>query len=337
MKMKKRVAGIMAAAAACAAMSAGAQVCTTQARMQPAMREEIVAAAKTLAAAVQVGDTAKVRALTVPAYATDFSASEFLIRSTAAATTGETLVVTSVYGLDSSARKDASGDTEFSCPLNGTALETDFSINSLPPGNYAFAMVEANGGTQPWLLSFLLQRDAGTWKMAGFYPHARSAAGHDGLWYWNEARAAAKAKQTWAAYLLYAEAVELLKPAGFVQSSHFEKLQSEQRDATPPELSSGVSKDTPLVLKGAAGLEFHFTGVGTARSDDGKRVTVALHLPATAGTDAVAVRLRSEAAAAAFVAAHPEVRKDFQGVWVFAENDSGQVVGLSQRDMSQIP
>lgn len=314
-------------------LAAGAQTCTTQARMQPAQRDEISAVAMSLATSVQANDIAKVRSSTVAQYAQDFSGSEFLIRNTSTAIGGESLRVSSIYLL----QQNGAAGVEFSCPLKDSTLETDFSFNSLPTGTYAFVMVEATGGAQPWLLSFLLQRDNSVWKMAGFYPRARTAAGHDAQWYWNEARTAVKAKQLWAAYLLYTEAAELVRPAVFVQSTHLDKLQSELRDNTPPELSNGIGKDTPLVVKGAAGAEFHFTGLATARSDDGKRVSVALHLPAAAGADAAANHARGEAAAAAFVIAHPEVRKSFQGVWVFTEDDAGQVVDLTQREMGQIP
>ncbi len=315
---------------------AAAQVCTTQAKMAPAQRETLADAALALATAVQANDAAKVRASTVAEYAANFSGSEFLIRTTAAKITGETLRVTSVYLLDAGAR--AAGDNseaDFTCPLTATTLEVDFSIPSLPPGVYGFAMVEASGGTQPWLLSFLLRQDGSVWKMAGFYSLARTAAGHDGLWYWNEARAAARAKQQWASWLLYNEAFTLLRPAGFIDSSHLDKLMAEQHGATPPELSNGVSKDAPLVVKGLSGEEFHFTGLSTDRSDDGTRVNVILHMHADTA-DAAAARVRNEAAAAAFVKAHPEVRKDFQGVWVFAENDAQQPVAMTPRDMNQI-
>jgi hypothetical protein len=325
---------VLAVAMICVPMARG-EVCTTQAKMQPSMREALSGAAMTLATAVQANDAARVRAATIAEYAADFSASEYLIRTTSARIAGETLRVSSLYGLDATARKAASGDAEFTCPLSATTLETDFSIPNLPPGNYGFAMVEASGGTQPWLLSFLLRQDGGEWKMAGFYPHARTAAEHDGLWYWNEARAAVKAKQQWAAWLLYGQAYALLTPASFVESSHLDKLQTEQRAAAPPELSNGISKETPLVIKDKTGGEFHFTGLSTERSDDGTKVNVMLHMRADTA-DPAAARVRNTAAAAAFVDAHPEVRKDFQGVWVFAETDAQAPLAMTQRDMSQI-
>jgi len=321
----------------CAPLAAQ-MTCTTQAKMQPALRDALMSTAKMLAAAVQANDAAKVRANTVAEYATDFSATEFLIRSTSPKISGENLLVSSVYGLDASSRKkDDTTDAEFSCPLTATMLETDFSIPGLPPGNYGFAVVDAVDGPQPWMLSFLLRQDGGVWKMAGFYQHAETAAGHDGLWYWKEARAATQAKQPWAAWLLYGEAYALLTPANFVQSTHLDKLAAEQRAVAPPELSNGIGKDAPLVVKGMNGAEFHFTGLSTDRSEDGTKVNIMLHLRAEPGADAPSARVRNEAAAAAFVKAHPEVRKDFQGVWVFAENDTQQPIAMTQRDMSQIP
>jgi hypothetical protein len=336
----RRVAGAALAVAICAspgALAVHAEVCTTQAKMQPAQRDALSAAAMMLATAVQANDSAKVRTATVAEYATNFSSSEFLIRSTSTKITGQALRVTSIYGLDATARKAGdAGDAEFACPLTATTMEVDFAIPNLPPGNYGFAMVEATGGAEPWLLSFLLRQDGGTWKMAGFYPHARTAAGQDGLWYWNQARAAAKAQQMWAAWLLYGEAAALLRPVAFMDSTHMDKLLTEQHNATPPELSNGISKETPLVVKGANGDEFHFTALSTDRSDDGTRANVMLHMH-TDSSDAAATRLRNEAAAAAFVKAHPEVRKDFQGVWVFAETDTQQPFVMTQREMSQIP
>ena len=307
--------------------------------MQPPLRDALMSTAQMLAAAVQANDPAKVRAATVAEYATDFSATEYLIRNTSPKIAGETLLVTSVYGLDASSRKkDDTTEADFSCPLSATMLETDFAIAGLPPGNYGFATVEAVDGAQPWQLSFLLRQEGGTWKMAGFYQHAETAAGHNGLWYWNQARAAAQAKQQWAAWLLYGEAYALLSPASFVAEHPPRQAGgagSAPRD--PPELSNGIGTESPLVVKGLNGAEFHFTGLFADRSDDGTKVNIILHLRADPGADAAAARVRNEAAAAAFVKAHPEVRKDFQGVWVFAETDAQQPITMTQRDMSQIP
>ena len=171
------------------------------------------------------------------------------MQSTSARVAGDELHVAQIYELDASARQ--AGDTseaDFSCPLTGTTSETDFAIPGLPPGLYGFAMVEATGN-HPWLLSFLLRRDGGVWKLAGFYPRARTAAGHDGLWYWKSARTYAKADELWLAWIFYGEADELLRPANFVTSTNLELLRSERRAAAPPELLNGIGPSNPLVVK----------------------------------------------------------------------------------------
>src|SRR5579875_3299606 len=119
--------------------------------------------------------------------------------------------------------------------MAGTAAETDFSIAGLPAGRFAFVMVEASG-PRPWLLSFLLEQQPGGWKMAGFYPHPRNAAGHDGGWYWTTARTDAKDGKEWLAWVLYGQADELLRPANFVSSTNLDRLRSELRSVTPPAL-----------------------------------------------------------------------------------------------------
>lgn len=315
---------------------AGAQTCTTQAAMTAAQRTELAGAAMALANGVQSGNAEAVRGLTDLSIITDFSGTDYLVRSTSSRLAGDALRVTQLYLLDATARKAGdTGDADFSCPLSGTTSETDFSIGGLPPGRFAFVMVEATGGARPWLLSFLLRQQGTAWKMAGFYPHARTAAGHDGVWYWTTARTRAKAGQKWSAWLLFSEADALLRPAGFLLSTHLEKLRNDQREAAPPELSNGVSAGTPLVLSGKGG-EFHFTSLSTDSSDDGKRLNIMLHLKVDSVADTAAARMRNLAAAGAFVNAHPELRNDFQGVWIFAEA-TGQPPFATEHPMAQIP
>ena len=295
-----------------------AQTCTTQARLSAVRREAIAGAAMSLATAVQAGDAAAVRSSTIAQYAADFSASEFLIHATANHISGDTVAVTAVYALDASAAKPSDGGAvEFSCPLAGSPAEVDFAIPGLPPGSYGFATVEATGA-HPWLLSFLLSESGGKWLMAGFYPHARAAAGHDGLWYWNSARASVAAGQKWAGWLQYGEADALLRPANFVTSSNLDRLRAEQHAAAPPELSAGVNADTPLVISSPSG-EFHITSLSTEGSDDGSRLNIILHMRTDSGADAKSTRARNAAAAAALVDAHPELRKVFAAVWVYAD------------------
>ncbi len=314
--------------------AASAQICTTQARMTPAQRTEIGTAAYALATAVQAGDTAKVRANTIAQYAADFGGTEFLVHGTAAQVKGDTLQVTQAYLLDASGRKAGeAGDADFACPLAETAAETDFSIAGLPPGRYAFALVEAKG-TEPWRLSFLLQAEGATWKMAGFYPHSRAAAGHDGLWYWTTARADARANRPWLAWLRYGEADQLLRPANFAVTSNLDKLRNEQRSAAPPALASGVSAQTPLAVKGADGANYAITSLESQTSDDARQLNLALHVAAVPGATADVATSRSVAVAQALLAAHPELASGgYSNVVVVADAEGGSPL-VVERPMS---
>ncbi|HEY5382258.1 MAG TPA: hypothetical protein VIJ65_08375 [Acidobacteriaceae bacterium] len=297
-----------------------AQTCTTQATLPADARQSIANAAMALGSAVESNATSRVEAMAIAELTSNFAPTAYVVSNTATKIAGDTLRVTQMYQLDASARKP--GDTteaDFGCALIGTSDETDFAIPGLPSGVYAFVMVEASG-ERPWLLAFLLQRQGSEWKMAGFYPHARSAAGHDGLWYWTTARADAKAGKKWIAWVLYGEADQLLRPANFVSSTHLDLLRTERHSNAPNELSDGLSADTPLAIKAKDGSEFHFTDIGSAGTDDGKGLDLVLHFRADPIADPAAGRARNTAAAKALLEAHPELREGFTGVSVFAES-----------------
>jgi hypothetical protein len=316
------------------------QTCTTQAKMSVVVRAGLSDAALNLAESIKSGDVARVQAATIAEFAgaSAFAPTSALARSTSAMVAGDTFRVTQVYELDARARKagDAS-DADFSCALAGTTSETDFSISGLPPGLYGFAMVEGTGA-RPWLLSFLLRQDEDNWKLAGFYPRARTAAGHDGLWYWTSARNDAKAKELWLAWLFYGEADELLRPANFVTSTNLDQLRSEQRTAAPPELISGIGPANPLAVNASDGKDagYRFTSIAAEGSEDGTQLNLILHLHADSLADPAAAKVRSIAAAKALLDAHKELRQDFHNVWVFADSPGRESL-VTEEAISDIP
>lgn len=332
-------AGVLSAFAAAVTLCAiEGQTCTTQARMSDTVRTDLSGAAMNLATLIKAGDSAKVEAVTIADFAspTAFAATAALIQSTAPKVAGDALRVEQVYELDARGRKAGeTTDADFSCALTGTTSEADFSISGLPPGMYGFAMVEATGDRN-WLLAFLLRQDDGVWKLAGFYPRARTVGGHDGLWYWTEARSHAKAKELWTAWLFYGEADELLRPANFLTSTNLDRLRSEQRVAAPPELINDIGPNHPLVVKGSDGTEYRFSSIGTAGSEDGKQLNMILHLSADSISDPAAAKIRSKAAAAALIDAHKELRQDVSNVWVFVDS-RGHEPFVTEEAIADIP
>ncbi len=322
MRGMKRL-GIAALLMVAVSVFARADDCITQSAMQPAERDALAATARGLAAKVQAGDVAGLRGATVAEYAKDFGGIEYVVGSTAPKLKGGALVVQQVYLLDGTQLKrgaDGSApDAQFFCTLNHSMAEADFLIPGLAPGSYGFAIVDVEGIASPWRLSFLMRKEQGQWQMAGFYPKPLSAAGHDGLWYWKEARAMAARKEQWNAWLYYQQAESLLRPVNFIQSTHLEKLKTEQAGATPPAVSDGVNAEAPLVVKGADGTEYRFTGLGVDDSLGKDKIDIMAHLKIDQASDAAATHKLSAGAASALLGAYPEMRKPFHGVWIVAE------------------
>ncbi len=259
--------------------------------------------------------------------------------STAEKVRGGTVTVEQVYLLDATQlKRGADGsmpDAQFFCSLNKSLAEADFSISGLAPGRYGFAIVSVTDTSSPWRLSFLLRQDQGQWTLAGFYPKPMTAAGHDGLWYWTQARTMTAQKEHWNAWLYYQQAQGLLTPVSFVQSTHLEKLRTEASAAAPPALSEGVSAESPLVVKGPDGVEYHFTALGVDDSLAKDKIDITAHLKVDQLGDPVAARKRNSDAMVALLAAYPEMRKPFHGVWMVAEVP-GQNPFATEQAMSEI-
>ncbi len=300
--------------------------------MQPTDRAALAEAARELAGKMQAGDAAGLETGTIPELTKDFSGIRGAVAELAPHLKGDTLAVDQVYLLDATAL-GAGSEAQFFCTLNHSQAEVDLSIAGLTAGTYGFAVVYGTGPS-PWRVSLLMRRDAGKWLLAGFFPGPTQAAGHDGVWYWREARRLNAAKQPWTAWLYYTEAQALLRPAGFVQSTHLERLQDEQKAAAPPALSSGVSESTPLVIKGQDGKEYRITGLSLEALAGRSRVDVVVRLDEPS-TDAAELRLRGDGMAQALVSAYPELRSSFEGVLVSLEA-AGRLPLVTEHRMSDM-
>jgi hypothetical protein len=334
-----RIKALLLAAGMLVAGVGSAEVCTTQSQMQAADRDALVAAARTLAAKVEANDVSGLQAATAVEYAKDFSGIGTVVGSTSLKVKGGTPIVEQVYLLDGTQlKRGADGslpEAQFFCSLNKSVAEADFMISGLAPGRYGFAIVDITDLDSPWRMSFLLHQEQGQWTMAGFYPKALSAAGHDGLWYWTQARTMTAQKEHWNAWLYYQQAESLLTPVNFIQSTHLEKLKAEASAAAPPALSEGVSAEAPLVVKGPNGVEYHFTALGVDDSLGKDKIDVMTHLKVDQIGDPVAARKRNSDAMVALLAAYPEMRKSFHGVWMIADAP-GQNPFATEQAMSDI-
>jgi hypothetical protein len=285
--------------------------CTTQAQMAEADRASLVQAGKTLAAAVQSGNAAAVQALTIPKVKAQFDSITSTIEQTAPLLTGATITIDALYGLDASDLKSSAEDTQFFCGVPGSPLHVDFTIPQLPQGRYALVLVHATGVRQPQQMAFLLQKN-GDWQMAGFFVKPLLVAGHDSVWYWTRARAFDQKNQKWNAYFYYTTAAYLASPADFLTSTNLEKLNQEIANSRP----DGLPGAQPIVVS-EGNQTYSISDLHTDGSLGG--LDLVIRYAATDVSDPVATRARNLEVMKATLAAHPELREGFHGLWVFAE------------------
>jgi hypothetical protein len=300
--------------------------------MTEAERAPIVQAARQIALDVQSGRTADLKAATVPAVAASFNSIAQSAAALAPLITGATITVDAVYKLDASDAKPGDDQEQFFCDSGDNSVHVTFSIQHLPPGQFAFALVHATGVAKPQQIALLLQSlNAGSpWQLAGFFPKPLSVAGHDGLWYWEQARRYAQKKQMWNAWLYYSTAAYLLQPAAFVSSANFDKLADEQQAARPTD----VPGTTPLMVKGESSTAYK---VKSFRTDDALGgLDLVAHYDSTS-SDPVADRAHTIAVMRGLLTLHPELRDAFHGLWVFADaGPGGQAFSLEQ-PMTELP
>jgi hypothetical protein len=304
--------------------------CKTQAALSDAERTAIVNAAHNIATDVQSGRADALKAATIPSVAADFGAIQQSAAALAPLMAGAALTVDAVYRLDAADAKPGEDQTQFFCDSVDNSSHATFAIQHLPPGQFAFAVVHSTGNAKPQQLSLLLQMEspASPWQLAGFFPKPLTVAGHDGLWYWRQARSYSQKKQQWNAWLYDSTAVYLLQPAGFFSSTNLEKLLDEQQATRP----AGLAGETPITLS-VNGADTRITSLRTDDALGGLDLVV--HYDAAGTNDPVAARARAVAVMKALLAQHPELREAFHGLWAFADTAGGQPFSL-ELPMQQI-
>jgi hypothetical protein len=240
---------------------------------------------------------------------------------------GATITIDALYGLDASDLKAPVEDTVFYCGVANSPVHVDITIPQLPQGKYALTLVHATGVKLPQQMAFLLQKNS-DWQLAGLFVKPLLVGGHDSVWYWTKARAYNQKGQKWNAYFYYTTAAYLAAPADFMTSANLDKLNQEAAAARP----DGLPGAQPMEIK--AGTQgYSVNDVHTDGSLGG--LDLVLRYTATDTADPVAARARNLELMKATLAAHPELRDGFHGLWVFAEAPGQRPYG-NELAMSEI-
>jgi hypothetical protein len=306
--------------------------CTSESQMIAAQRDALAQAARALGKEIQAGNADAVRQSTVAQVAAQFDGVAGSIQSISPQIQAAALTINAIYSLDATDLKAPQDETQFFCSVPGSSLIISLTIPQLPPGKYALIILHATGVEHPYQLSLLLQNDpAGSaeWKLGGFFTRPMTAAGHDGVWYWSEARKYAEKQQEWNAYFYFETAAFLLSPVDFLSSPNLEKLQKEAQTVRPSDLPGA----NPMLLK-AGGQSFTITSVRTDTFSGGLDLVVNYQTKDV--SNPVATHSEIVELMKALLAQHPELRQAFHGLWVYAhaEHQSPYAIELP---MSQIP
>jgi hypothetical protein len=299
--------------------------CMTASQLTAAQRDMLAGVARSMVGQVKSGDIDGLRANTIPVVAANFGGIASSAEALKPRLQQASLMVDHIYVLDATQDQGGGSAIQFFCTSSSMTVVLNFS--DLPPGKYAIAILHATGVSDPQQISLVLN-ETGTnqWKLAGFFAKPMTMAGHGGVWYWEQARNYSQKKMNWNAWFYYQTAAFLLDPADFLSSPNLEKLNREENQVRPDGLPAG--SPTPLNSNGSV---FQVMGYETSGALGGLDFVVH-YLPdanqAAQLRDPVAARKQAVEVMTALLAAHPELREAFRGIWVRADHGNASLFAL---------
>lgn len=298
--------------------------------MTAAERTAMSSFARDVADMVKSGNVQGLRDNTIPQVAANFGGIAASVGDLKPLLQNATITVDDLYALDASTEAAGTPQTDFYCGSPVVVL----NFTNLPPGKYGLAIVHATGVSQPQQIALVLSQISGNrWMLAGFFPRPMLEAGHDGLWYWKQARDYAQKKMDWDAWFYYQTAEYLQQPVQFLSSPNLQKLQQESGRVRPGNLPALQ----PMMLN-ANGSTYHITAINTTTEFGGFDLEVHYNPDANQLAqlhDPVAARKQALDVMTALLALHPEFRGAFHGIWVQADQGNASVYSL-ELPMDQI-
>ena len=288
----------------------------------------LAAAGQQLTQAVITEDLATLRAGLLPSEASAWGTISALVDQEQPLMHGGHAQIRNVYLLDAS-DQTAPADTQFYCSNASGSLTVTIFMRALPPGRYAVILADAAGAPMGGQLGLVLAWDSAdtAWKLAGLSIHQGIFDGHDGVWYWERARALIS-EDPWSAWYCYDLARYMLLPVDYLTSPNLQTLREEQMRIIP----SPPSQMPLSIPDGARTWKIEAIGID-----------VSLHEPdldvvyQSAGvTDPAALHTEALAVLSAFLRARPGIRSNFHGLWAIADT-KGKRTAIIELPMNQIP
>lgn len=322
---------VICVALACAgAQFASGASCTTQAQMNATQRDTLANLAHSLVSDMQNGNVQALQQSSMSGLAANFGAITSSVEHLKPLIQSATITVDNLYLLDASDNPPQPSATDFYCGSPVVSLH----FGSLPKGVYALAILHATGVKDPQEFSLILSQATGErWLLGGFFEKPMMTAGHDGLWYWENARRYAQTKSGWSAWLYYQAAANLLDPLNFLSSPNLQKLHQEADQIRP----SNFPGAKPLALT-VSGSSYSVTAVSTTTEFGALDLDVR-YAPDSAQAAQLSnppqARQQVTEIMAALVELHPRLKEAFHGIWLHAQQGSSSLFAL-ELPMGQI-
>ncbi len=300
--------------------TASGQSCFNGPDLDAVTRNAIESAARQYLDMSVHGDVAGLKAHAIAAIAADFSSIEQAVVTNKESLGAGQPTITGTYLLDASQAKATLPRADFYCGIYNSPDRIGFFIPNLPPGSYAIVMQRVNGKDSV-TLTLIMQEIAGTWKLAGYYPHLDSIGSQEGQWYLTKAREFKAKGQLYNAWFYYLTAWDLMAPVSFMSTPQLDKISDEMQLSRPNDLpSSGaptnltagsrvfkVAEITPLPVGDHLDLRVRYVTPDAADS-------------ALAFQDNLAVTK-------AMLTKYPELRDAFDAIVARAVDDNGHDYG----------
>jgi hypothetical protein len=290
------------------------------------------------------GDTAALKQNSIPSVVASFAGIEAAVKANQAAFAGAKATVRPPFLLTAFAPEPLAR-AEFLCGVFGKLGQTKdsavFVLNDLPPGQYAVAILDVNGGQHVSTLTFVLQQGGIDWKLAGFYARPAQAAGHDAAWFIARARAFKAKAQDHNAWLYYREAIALSAPVDFMSTLATDQLYDETQAAQPADLpAAGKSVDLSASGKIYRLTEIYLRAVGNdltgnAPTGNDNDLDVEVVYQSADVLNTARAFEQNSAVIKALVGKFPELREAFHAVVARAVDPSGRDYGtlLAMKDI----
>lgn len=301
-----------------------AQTCYTAEDMEAATHAALVAAGKHYFDLASKADTASLKQSAVASLAADFASVETAVKDNQSNLSGTDPTPRPEFLLkvDGTAPLERA---EFLCGVFGkngqTANSAEFVIPKLVPGTYAVVMEDASTSKGPYVVTFVLQQQGADWKLGGLFIKATQAAGKDGKWYADRARAFKEKGQNHNAWFYFLAARDLVVPVPFMYTQLTDRIFDDSETVTPTDLPD----DGNTVDLAAAGKTYKLTALFPWAV--GQDFDLIVKYQAADVSDTSKTFDANMSVIKALVAKYPEFRDGFAGVVARAVEPSGKDFG----------